>query len=78
MNEKESWKEVKLADVMKALDARAPDWVMQLADQQDFRDALRLGGRELLHRRASEKVRMVMRAYAEALLEKEQEPGEEG
>ena len=78
MNEKESWKEVKLADVMKALDARAPDWAMRLADQQDFKDALRLGGRELLHRRASEKVRMVMRAYAEALLEKEQEPGEEG
>ena len=77
MSEKESWKEVKLADVLKALDARAPDWAMRLADQQDFKDALRLGaerGRRLLRYRASEKVWMVVGACVEAVLEK----GEEG
>ena len=73
MSGKESWKEVKLADVMKALDARAPDWAMRLADQQDFKDALRLEaerGKELLRYRASEKVWMVVGACVEAVLEK--------
>ena len=73
MNGKEGWKEVRLDDVLKALDARAPDWAMRLADQQDFKDALRLGterGKELLRYRASEKVWMVVGACVEAVLEK--------
>ena len=75
MGKKEWMKGVSLslADVLKALDAQTPDWVTRLADQQDFKDALRLGEMELLRRRASEKVRMVARAYTEALLEKEGE-----
>ena len=73
MDEKANWKEVKLADVLKALDARAPDWAVRLADQQDFKDALRLDtvrGKELLRYRASEKVWMVVGACVEAVLEK--------
>ena len=73
MDGKTNWKEVKLADVLQALDARAPDWAVRLADQQDFKDALRLGGergKELLRYRASEKVWMVVGACVEAVLEK--------
>ena len=76
MGKKEWLKGISLADVLEALDARAPDWVMQLADQQDFKDALRLDaerGKALLQHRASEKVRMVVGACLEALAKKEGE-----
>ena len=75
MNGKANWKEVTLAEVLKALDARAPDWAMRLADQQDFKDALRLDtvrGKELLRSRASEKVWMVAGACVKAMVEKKE------
>ena len=73
MDGKTNWKEITPAEVLKALDARAPDWAVRLADQQDFKDALRLGGergKELPRYRASEKVWMVVEACVEAVLEK--------
>ena len=76
MNGKEGWKDVTLEEVLKALDARAPDWAVRLADQQDFKDALRLDaerGKALLRYRASEKVLMIANACVEAVLEKEGE-----
>lgn len=66
---------VRSEEVLRTLDAQAPNWAVRLADQQDLKDALQLEparGRELLRKRSEEKVWMVVRAFAAVLLEKEQ------